>query len=473
MKTSLRASVGTLSLLCIPAVLADNNNTPQTVDVAIVGGGLSGLAAAKVLSDAGKTFTILEARDRVGGRVQNQPLQNGGVTELGAAFVGPTQDRVLALAASLNLTLIPEYTTPATPIPPIDDESSKLLLQTIAFLESTAGTINTTAPWTHPNATVWDSQTVATFFEEQSHPVGSLRRSLLDVSITSIFSAESAELSLFYALSYIASAGNATTPGSFIRLISVDNGAQQARITGGTALLATGLASQVGLSNIQLNSPVRSIAQQPDGTYLLTTTSGCTTSARKVIVAMSPPLASRIEYTPPLPASRDQLTQRMFMGSLAKATAIYSTPFWRASNISGQALSDFGTVRATYDVSPADGSYGAILGFVEADRARAIDDLTDEEITKLVVEDYVRYFGEQARDVKEWVVKRWDNEVFSRGGPVALAGVGTLSRYGPALRESVGGVFWAGTEASEFWVGYMDGALRSGERAAGEVLGAL
>ncbi|KJX97443.1 amine oxidase like protein [Zymoseptoria brevis] len=487
MKTSLRASVGILPVLCIPAVLADNN-TPQTVDVAIVGGGLSGLAAAKVLLDAGKTFTILEARDRVGGRVQNRDLKNGGVTELGAAFVGPTQDRVLALANELNLTLIPEYNagdvvavfanstlkySTASPIPPIDDESSKLLLQTIAFLESTAGTINTTAPWTHPNATVWDGKTVGTFFDEQSHPVGSLRRSLLDVSITSIFSAEPAELSLFYALSYIASAGNATTPGSFIRLISVDNGAQQSRITGGTALLATGLASQLGLSNIQFNSPVRSIVLQPDSTYLLTTRDSYTTSARKVIVAMSPPLASRIEYNPPLPASRDQLTQRMFMGSLAKATAIYSTPFWRASNLSGQALSDFGTVRATYDVSPSDGSYGAILGFVEADRARAIDDFTDEEIQAQVVEDYVRYFGEQARDVKEWVVKRWDNEVFSRGGPVALAGTGTLTRFGKALREVVGGVHWAGTEASEFWVGYMDGALRSGERAAGEVLAAL
>jgi monoamine oxidase len=243
-------------------------------------------------------------------------------------------------------------------------------------------------------------------------------------------------------------------------------------VEGGTALLATGLAAEIGEENIRLNAPVRSIIQQPSGLYTITSGT-CTVSAKKVIVAMSPPLASRIYYDPPLSAARDQLTQRMAMGSLAKATAIYSTPFWRAANHSGQAISDIGTVRTTYDVSPEDGSYGAILGFVEADRARAVDSLSEDEIKALVVEDYVRYFGEQARDVKEWVIKRWDNEVYSRGGPVALAGVGTLSRYGPALREKSGGISWAGTESSEFWTGYMDGAVRGGERAAKEAIQGL
>lgn len=75
----------------------------MSVDVAIVGAGLAGLSAARDLTAAKKTVVVLEARDRVGGRVENQLLDNGGVIELGAAFVGPTQDRVLALAEELGL----------------------------------------------------------------------------------------------------------------------------------------------------------------------------------------------------------------------------------------------------------------------------------------------------------------------------------------------------------------------------------
>ncbi|CZT14955.1 related to monoamine oxidase [Ramularia collo-cygni] len=470
------------SLLLTLLVTTASSHDDALVDVAIVGAGLSGLAAAKALQDAGKTFTILEARERVGGRVQNQDLSNGGVTELGAAFVGPTQDYVLDLAASLGLKVFSEYNegnnvafldqqnltySTESPVPPIDDVSIQQLLSAITFIDTAASAIDVNHPWSHPNASAWDSINFATWMEQQN--LTTTLCALFDISIPAIFSLESTELSLFYALSYVAAAGNATLPGSFLRLISVAGGAQESRIVGGTGLLATGLADQIGHDKIQLNSPVRSIIQHPSGIYSVCGT-GSTVNAKQVIIAMSPPLASRIFYDPPLPAMRDQLTQRMFMGSLGKAIAIYSTPFWREANVSGQAISDSGTVRTTYDVSPEDGSYGAILGFIEADRARAVEELTDAEIAALVTEDYVKYFGPQAANVSEWAIKRWDHEVYSRGGPVALAGIGTLSRFGPALREKSGGIHWAGTEASEYWIGFMDGALRAGERAAKEII---
>lgn len=341
------------------------------------------------------------------------------------------------------------------------------MIEAITFVDTAASTIDVNNPWSHPNASAWDSITFSTWMDQQN--LTSILRALFDVSIPAVFSVEPTELSLFYALSYVASAGNATTPGSFTRLISVTGGSQESRIVGGTALLATGLADKIGRDKIRFKAPVRSIVKQNSGIYTITA-DGCTVKAKQVIVAMSPPLASRIFYDPPVSAMRDQLTQRMSMGSLGKATAIYSTPFWRKGNFSGQAISDSGTVRTTYDVSPEDGKYGAILGFIEADRARAVEELTDAEISALVTKDYVKYFGPQAANVSEWVIKRWDHEVYSRGGPVALAGVGTLSRFGPALRQKSGGIHWAGTEASEYWNGYMDGALRSGERAAKEIL---
>jgi hypothetical protein len=203
---------------------------------------------------------------------------------------------------------------------------------------------------------------------------------LFDISSGAIFSATPAELSLLYVLSYIAAAGNETTPGTLQRLISVTGGSQESRIVGGTGLLATGLAKKIGQDAIALGSPVTSIVQRADKRYAVTTAKR-TIIAKDVIVAMSPPLAARITYDPPLPAARDQLTQRMFMGALGKATAIYNRPFWRDTNLTGQVISDSGVVRTTLDVSPSNASYGAILGFIEADEMRLYDAVSEQTMS--------------------------------------------------------------------------------------------
>lgn len=424
----------------------------------------------------------MEARDRVGGRVENFHLSNGGVTELGAAFVGPTQDHVLDLAKDLGLETFLEHNegqneaflngqrltySASDALPQLDAETTTQIVTAVGGLDGLASSIDPHAPWSHPNATELDGTTFATWIN--STVTSETVRELLGITSGAVWSATPEELSLLYVLAYIAGAGNETATGNLERLIGVTGGAQASRIVGGTGLLATGLASKIGWHNIHLNSPVKSIVRSHNGSYTVTSSSG-KIAAKSVIVAMSPPLAARITYSPLLPAKRDQLTQRYFMGALGKATAIYSEPSWRAANISGQVLSSTGNVRTTFDVSPANASYGAILGFLEADEMRALDPLSEAEIIAKVQEDYVQYFGPEAANATQWVIKRWDNEEWSRGGPVALAGPGTLTRYGTALREVVGGIHWAGTETSPYWTGYMDGALRSGERAAEEIL---
>ncbi|KAF2162488.1 hypothetical protein M409DRAFT_69082 [Zasmidium cellare ATCC 36951] len=455
---------------------------PEQVDVAVVGAGLSGLAAAQKLIDSGKRVAVIEARDRVGGRVDNKKLKNGSVTELGAAFIGPTQDRVLALANELHLETFKEYNqgynlafvdgqrlnySASSPSPPVDPTTTEQILEIITKIDTLAATLDVENPWNSPNATAWDAITLQDWaYETLTTTVG---REAFEISVESIWSGTAEQLSFLYALAYVAGAGNQTNKGTFERLILTNDGGQESRIVGGTGLLPECLAGKIGRDKITLSNPIKSITQTRFGKYLIRGESK-SFLAQNVIVAMSPPVAGLVEYSPPVSAKRQKLMQRMFMGNEGKMNAIYKTPFWRENGLSGQVQSTSGTVKATFDDSPADASYGAILGFIEAGQMKALDNATEAEIQKLVQEDYVRYFGPEAANAEEWVLVRWDNEAFSRGGPTALAGLHTFQPYGAALKQPDGGIHWAGTEASDYWPGYMDGAIRSGERAAEEIL---
>ena len=454
--------------------------TTRDVDVAIVGGGLAGLTAARDLVAGGKTVAVLEARDRVGGRVLNLKLANGGVTEGGGEFIGPTQDRIKALADSLGVGTFATYNTgnnllykdgKRTPyatdgllgsVPPIDAAGLQ------ASLDDMAKTIPVDAPWTAAKADEWDRQTFETWL--RANAVIPSAKFLLDVACTSIFSAEPRELSLLFVLFYIAAAGNETTVGTLERLTETAGGAQELRFVGGSQLVPIKLAATLG-DRVVLNAPVRTIAKS--GAKYVVTADGITVTAKRVVVAVPPPLAARITYDPLLPAARDQLTQRLPMASVGKAIAIYDTPFWRADGLNGQVVSDTGVISSTFDNSPPDASYGALMGFIEADEARKFDAASEAEVKAAVLKDYVTYFGSKAASPTSFVLQRWNNEAYTRGGPVSIAAPGVLTQYGPALRTPVGGIHWAGTETSLHWNGFMDGAVRSGERVAKEVLAVL
>jgi monoamine oxidase len=222
---------------------------------------------------------------------------------------------------------------------------------------------------------------------------------------------------------------------------------------------------------VRLSQPVLRITA--DGDLVTTATAAGEFTSRRVIVSAPPGLAGRITYEPALPAIRDQLTQRAPMGSVIKCHAVYDEPFWRADGLSGQATGDGEGSRVVFDNTPPSGSPGVLLAFLEGDEARRLGRASASDRRRAVLGSLARYFGPRAQSPVDYLELDWQQERWSGGCYGTLFGPNVWTRYGPALSKPAGPIHWAGTETSPVWCGYMDGAVRSGERAAAEVAALL
>lgn len=457
-------------------------------DVVIVGAGLAGLVAARRLMAAGVRPLVLEARDRVGGRLLNHGIGDGKVVEVGGQWIGPTQERIAALAAELGVGTFPTYDQgrdvlemggKRTTFTDFDDigigllrDLSKVMspLALMDFeqarlrLDRMAKQVPLEAPWEAPKARLWDGQTFATWIRRNLR--NGAARSLFELLTEAVWAAEPADVSLLHVLFYTRSGGGLNS------LIGTDGGAQQDRLEGGSQRLAIAMAEELGAEQVRLGSPVRLIEQGDDGVnvHAYAGDSGVSVRASRAIVAVPPTLAGRIAYDPPLPALRDQLTQRMPQGSVIKTMAIYEEPFWRREGLSGQGTSDVGPARVTFDNSPPDGSPGVLLGFLEGRFARHWATRPGAERREAILAGHARLFGAQAARPVDFVERIWAEEEWTRGCYGCLMTTGGWTEYGRALRVPVGRLHWAGAETATVWNGYMDGAVSSGERAAAEVL---
>jgi monoamine oxidase len=450
-----------------------NGRRPPTYDVIVVGAGLAGLTAARAVHGAGRSVLVLEARDRVGGRNLDHRLPGGhDVVELGGEWTGPGQDRVQALAHELGVAIFETFaqgdgvyynagqrSTYSGDIPPANAVALGELEASILLLNQMAQEVPVEQPWTAPHAHEWDQQTIATWLDANNHTQEG--RDLARVAIKGVYGEDAEEISLLDLLAAIQGVG-----GDFNTLIG---SAQSLRFVGGPQQLSLKLAAKLG-SAVRLRSPVLAI-EWGSGVAVDTPTNRF--HARQAILTPPRPLIGRIRYEPGLPADLDQLLQRQPLGSVTKVNAIYATPFWRDDGLSGTAVSTTGPIEVVYDNSPPSGRPGVLVGFMEGDESRAFLNASAGARRAAALDSLARYFGDAARTPQGYIDMVWAQEPYTRGAYGTYNPPGVLSALGAAGGRSLPPLHFAGDGTSPQWPGYMDGAIRSGERAAHDVLAQL
>jgi monoamine oxidase len=446
----------------------------ETHDVVVVGAGLSGLRTATLLAEGGLDVRVLEARDRVGGRTKSGPMGRA-VLDQGGQWVGPTQPRILALADALGVERFPTYcrgkkildlgsviTTYRGSIPSLSIMNLIELHLLIRRIDKLARTVPRGAPQLARHAAELDAQSVAEW--ENAHIKRPGTRAMVDLLVTSILSEEPQNVSMLYLLHYIHCAGGVDP------LATVQGGGQEQRFVLGAQTLSERMSDGLG-DRVVLAAPVDAIVQDEGGVEVVSGERSWT--SRRVVITAPPPVAARIRYDPLLPPERSAVAEGMSMGDTLKCVALYDRPFWREAGFSGESLSHTGTITFGFDNSSHDGAQAALVAFVTGQRAQELREEGEEAIRAAVVGDLVRYFGPEAEAISDLEIEDWSAEPWSAGGPVAVAPPGLLSTSGMGLYEPFGRLHWAGTETSDVWCGFMEGALCSAERVADEVFSAL
>ncbi|WP_329318155.1 flavin monoamine oxidase family protein [Streptomyces sp. NBC_01262] len=448
-------------------------------DVVVIGAGLAGLTAARELVAAGLSVAVLEARDRVGGRLLNHDLGDGQVTEIGGQFVGPTQDHILALAEDVGVAAY-RATVPgesvyvhggtakrfsgSTPPDPLALPDMGIALARIA---KAVGKVDPKAPWQAPDARALDGMTYETWLRKAE--ITGAAVDLVNIFLNSAYGGEARDASALFSLWYVSTFGDETHPGTMERGTGTEGGAQDSRFVGGSQLVAQRLAVELD-GRVRLSAPVRRISQDSTGVTVVSDAGDW--RARRVIVAVPPLLASRIVWDPLLPPQQDQLFQRLPFGTLMKCVAVYDKPFWRAEGLSGMGLlRDGSPIREMFDNTPPDGGPGVLMGFLGGREWRKWAHRPARERRGAVLRCFAQVVGERAFDTVDYVEQDWTAEQWTQGGPSSVAAPGVLTAYGEWMGRSFGRVHWAGSEFSPYWTGFMDGAVRSGKQAATELLG--
>ena len=442
-------------------------------DVVVIGAGLAGLVASTDLVAAGLDVVVVEARDRVGGRLLNIEI-GGEPNELGGQWIAPYQDEMHALLAELGLEVFAAYREgdhlyidPDGNLHRLHDDdwlpgpSARAYESAVAKLDALAAELDPGAPWEHPRAAELDATTFEQWLDAEVDDA--LARDLFRAFMAGGYMTKPADtFSVLGALATIAGAGsvaNLFEPDLCLRY----------RLVGGTQLIPLRLAERLG-ERVLLDSPARTLRWSDDGVEV--EAGDHTVAARAAVVAVPPNVASFIRFEPSLPAWRMRLHQAMSQGDVIKVLAVYDEPFWRAEGLAGEGFAPYEFVREVYDNTPPAGRPGVLCVFLAGEKARAAERLDPSERKRLVVEGLAKFFGPRALETVDVIERDWSQEEWTRGAYAATFGIGGLSRHGRDMARPVGPIHWACTDIAGVGHMHMEGAIRSGRAAARAILAA-
>jgi monoamine oxidase len=441
-------------------------------DVCVVGAGFAGLSAAYRLKLTGASVILLEARKQVGGRSWTVNLKDGGWVDWGGQWVGSSQDRFYALIKEMDCETYPSPNFGKTlqrgiintgEYHRIDEDKdepfpgSDILKATYKKLDDIANQLDANAPWAHADASRLDSITFAKWLRQNVEHESA--RKFVATEVGSVPSASPEEISVLQ-LCWLIKACHG--------IDQLFGDAQADRVIGGTQFVARRLAAKLG-KDLKVGQPVRRIDWNDKGAVVHA--DGLSVEARHVVIAIPPNLAGAIEYTPSLPTSRVQITQRWPQGLVIKVSMVYSAPFWRDDGLNGTSYDHVSVMGETADSSNPDthSRLGILTGFVYSDNARKVAPMAAAERRALLLGEIAKRFGPKALEPINYHESNWSEAQWTRGCFTGFLTPGATTLFKSAVRDPVGPIHWAGTETSTDWPSFIDGAIKSGERAAAEV----
>lgn len=445
----------------------------READVCIVGAGLAGLTAARRLSQSGRSVVVLEARDRVGGRVWTQTTTDGVPVDMGGCFVGPNHERMHALAkemgASTFKTNVEGDYVIATggkvrryrgDIPRLSPVALASAGQAIARMSAMARRVPVDAPWEARRATDWDALSVAAWLSPTRVPT-KVARELVDATVRACFCCDLSEVSLLNWLFLARSAGGVEA------LMTVAGGYQDAQVEGGVGRIPDAMAAELG-DAVVLDAVVSAVSQDAD--RVTVSSAAGTVTARRVVLALPRALAAGIRFDPALPGDHVLLLHQIPAGTEVKTVAIYDEPFWRSDGMCGATVALDDQIEVTLDTTQPGHHYGVMATYAAGPPARALWRLGEDGRRDALLTMLVTRFGARAASPREILEVNWAEERWTRGCSMGHFPTGVLTQYGHCLREPVGRIHWAGTETATVSYGALDGAVRSGERVCEEIL---
>lgn len=445
---------------------------PTTVDVVVVGAGVTGLTVATELRRAGRTVAVLEARDRVGGRLLTDTL-DGVELEVGGQWVSPDQTELLRVLEELGLETFQRYREGASVYIgldgvrrtftgaqlPVPAETETEMEELIELLDALSGAMDPLQPWNHRDADELDRISFASWLAQHSDDaeacdnIGMYVGAAMLTKPTHSFSALSAVLM-------------AASAGGFSNLVDADFILDR-RVVGGLQQVPLRLAEQLG-DVLCTGAPVTSVEWDTAGAVVRTAEAAF--AATNVVIAVPPTLVSRIAFDPPLPAPHALMRQHQSFGLVIKLHLTYATPFWREAGLSGTAFSPYAVVHEAYDNTNHGDSRGTLVGFVSDEAADALLELTEQERRDSVLASLAAYYGDEALEPVAYYESPWMHEEWTAGAYGTSFAIGALTRYGKHLREDVGPLSFGSSDIAGLGFQHVDGAIRVGRMLAEGVL---